>query len=301
MIRVRLAALAVLLAGAAAVSARQPPQDAKPIELRHGLERRLDAIATALDGVMGYAIIDLTSGQRVERLPDTVFPTASTIKLAILYELYKQADAGTIDLAQVRPLDRRHHVPGGVLYELTAPSMSLRDYAVLMVVLSDNTAANLLIDVVGMQKVTARMGELGLPNTRLRRRMIDLEAARRGDENVSTPAEIARLLEILHRGDGLSKASHDAIIEILSKDKTTPMRLGIPSEVVVANKPGSLTGVAVDAGIVFLKNRPYIFAAMATYLEHETTGDAAITAASKHTFDYFARLAHASDYGRVIK
>jgi beta-lactamase class A len=188
-----------------------------------------------------------------------------------------------------------------VLRELTAPSMALRDYATLMIVLSDNTATNFLIDIVGMEKVNARMRALGLPQTRLRRRMIDLEAARRGDENVSTPAEIAKLLQVLYRGEGLSSKSHDAAIAILQKEKTTPMRRGIPSDIPVANKPGSLEGVAVDAGIVYLKNRPYVFSAMTTFLDSEEKGDAAITAASRATFEYFSRLAHASDYGRAIR
>ena len=64
------------------------------------------------------------------------------------------------------------------------------------------------------------------------------------------------------------------------------MRSGIPADVPVANKPGSLEGVAVDAGIVYLKDRPYIFAAMSTFLDHEEQGDAAITAASRAAFDY---------------
>jgi len=291
-------ALGMLLAGSSSAAA-QP--GAKPAELRHGLERRLEAIATSLDGVIGYSIVDLTSGERIERLQQETFPTASTIKLAILYELFKQADERAIDLEQIRPLDRRHDVEGGILHELQAPSLSLRNYAVLMIVLSDNTATNVLIDALGMEKVSARMRALGLEQTKLRRRMIDLEAARRGDENVSTPGEIARLLQILYRGEGLSKPSHDALIELLTKDKSTPMRRGIPGGIAVANKPGTLGGVAVDAGIVFLKDRPYIFVAMVTYLEHEETGDAAITAASKATFDYFSRLAHASEYGRVIR
>jgi beta-lactamase class A len=293
------ATLAASLAGMNVVALAQ--QDSKPAEFRRVLERRLDAIGTSLDGVFGYTILDLTSGERIEHLPQTVFPTASTIKLTILYELFKQAEERTVDLTQVRPLDRKYDVEGGILHELAAPSMSLRDYAVLMVVLSDNTATNLLIDMLGMDKVNARMRGLGLEQTRLRRRMIDLDAARRGDENVSTPLEIARLLQIVYRGEGLSKASREAIIEILTKDKVTPMRLGIPAGVTVANKPGTLGGVAVDAGIVFLKDRPYIFVAMATYLDHEEKGDAAVTAASEAAFAYFSRLADASEYGRIIK
>ncbi len=297
MIRSATAALATVLACGAAAG-----QDAKPAALRLGLERQLSNIAGSLDGVLGYAIVDLTSGQRIEQLQDEVFPTASAIKLAILYELFKQADEGTINLDQVRPLDRRHVVAGtGVLRELTAASMSLRDYAALMIVLSDNTATNLLIDTVGMERVAARMRALGLPETRLRRRMIDLEAARRGDENVSTPGELAKLLQILYRGDGLSKTSHAALVEILKKEKATPMRDGIPTGVDVANKPGSLEGVAVDAGIVLLKDRPYIFVVMSTFLKNEETGNAAITAASRAAFEYFSRIAHASEYGRAIR
>jgi beta-lactamase class A len=299
MIRIALAAVTVLLAPVAMTSARQDP---KLAELRHVLERRLDTIATSLDGVFGYTIVDLTTGEELRRLQDSVFPTASTIKLAILYELFKQADEGVVNLDQVRPLDRKDVVGGtGVLRELTAPSMALRDYATLMVVLSDNTATNLLIDVVGMEKVNARMRALGLTQTKLRRRMIDLEAARRGDENVSTPAEIAKLLGLIHRGEGLSPKSREALVAILQKEKTTPMRRGIPADVPVANKPGSLEGVAVDAGIVYLKNRPYIFAAMTTFLEQEKKGDEAIAASSGSVFEYFSRLAHASDYGRAIK
>ena len=91
-----------------------------------------------------------------------------------------------------------------MLFELGTPTLSVRDYATLMVVLSDNTATNVLIDLLGMDRITARMQGLGLAETKLRRHMIDLAAARRGDENVSTPAELARLLEILDQGQGLS-------------------------------------------------------------------------------------------------
>lgn len=278
------------------------PTDTKAAELRQKLVASLEKTATGLDGVMGYAIVDLTSGDRVERLPSAVFATASTIKLAILYELFKQADEGKLSLDTVRPLDRQQVVGGtGVLAELTAPAMPLRDYATLMVVLSDNTATNVLVDVVGMTNVTARMASLGLKDTKLRRKMIDLAAARRGDENVSTPSEIARLLEILYRGEGLKKESQEALLAILKKSKTTPMRRGIPPGVAVANKPGTLEGVEVDAGIVYLQGRPYVLSVMTTYLTQNAAGEAAITSASQAAFEYFNRLAKSSEYGRSIR
>lgn len=283
--------------------AQAPPQTpAKSAELRDKTRKQLESIAAGVDGVMGYVVVDLESGDRFERLPDEAFPLASTIKLAILYELFKQADEGRLKLDEVRPLDRSHVVGGsGVLNELTAPAMPLRDYAVLMVVLSDNTATNLLIDAVGMENVTRRMAALGMSGLKLRRKMIDMPAARRGDENVGSPADLARLLKILHRSEGLTRTSSEAIIGILRKAKPSALRDGVPLSVPVANKTGTLEGVAVDAGIVYLPGRPYVFVATTTFLKSNAAGEAAIRAASQAAFDYFNRIAKSSDYGRIIR
>lgn len=286
----------VLCAGPAAA------QVTKSEELRSKFSDRLDAMARQLDGVMGFVVIDLSSKKPFTHLADDVFPTASTIKLAILYELFRQVDEGTLRLDDTRPLDTRHVVGGtGILSELGTPVLSLRDYATLMIVLSDNTATNVLIDAVGMQHVTERMASLGLKETKLRRRMIDIEAARRGDENVSTPREIARLLEVLYKGEGLKKESAEALLAILRKTKSSPIRAATPEAVVVANKPGTLDGVEVDAGIVYLTGRPYILAVMTTYLKDNAAGDAAIRAVSQAAYEYFNRLAQSSEYGRVIR
>jgi beta-lactamase class A len=277
-------------------------QNEKAADLRAKLSDRLNTIAKDLDGVMGFTVVDLTSGDRFERLPNEVFPTASTIKLAILYELFRQADERKIQLDASKTLERRSAVGGsGILNDLTTPTLSLRDYAMLMVVLSDNTATNVLIDVVGMDNVTKRLASLGLKATRLRRKMIDMEAARRGDENVSTPAEIARLLDVIHRGEGLSTESRDALTTILRKSKSSPMRTAIPPGTPVANKPGTLEGVEVDAGIVYVAGRPYVQAIMTTYLNENAAGNAAIQSASQAAFEYFSRLAKSSEYGRSIR
>ncbi len=293
------AALVLLTALATSIDAQQ---DRKAGELRTHLAERLNAIAGSLDGVTGFSIQGLTSDERFERNANEIFPTASTIKLAILYELFRQADEGRLNLDETTTLDRRHAVGGsGILNELTTPTLSIRDYATLMIVLSDNTATNVLIDRVGMDNVTKRMAALGLRNTRLRRKMMDLGAARRGNENVSTPAELALLLQFLHRGEGLSKASGGALLAILRKPKSSPMRTAIPEDIVVANKPGNLEAVEVDAGIVYVEGRPYIQVVMTTYLKTNAAGDAAIQSASQAAFEYFSRLAKSSEYGRTIR
>ena len=120
MIRWAPVACAILIANVAIAAQTPAPTPAaataKAAELRDKLATQLTAIASGLDGVMGYSVIDLTTGDRIERLPSELFPLASTIKLALLYELFKRADEGQINLEEKRTLDRRQAVGGdGVL------------------------------------------------------------------------------------------------------------------------------------------------------------------------------------------
>jgi beta-lactamase class A len=294
--------LAIGLAIVFACGFGQPPPNAKTNVLGEHVRRELSDIASAFDGVMGYCVIDLTSGETFGALQDEPFPTASSIKLAIIYELFTQVDRGRLKLDEMRPLSPAFKVGGsGVLNELSSPSLSIRDYTTLMVVLSDNTATNVLIDAVTMAAVNDRMAALGLPHTRLRRRMMDREAALRGDENVSTPAELAKLLQIMERGEGLTPPSRDALLGILKKSKDTPLRRGVPANVEVANKPGDLEGVAADAGIVYVRNRPYVLVVMTSYADAGNKGARAIEDASRAVYGYFHKLASGADLGRMIR
>jgi beta-lactamase class A len=274
------AAALVAQSSAPAVGAQGSPT---ALELKTKTERRLQDIAAHVDGVVGYEILDLTSGETIAHLERETFPTASTIKLTLVYELFKQAEEGKIRLDDTIALDRSKAVGGsGILFELGTPTLSIRDYATLMVTLSDNTATNILIDRLGMDNVARRMQSLGLGGTKLRRHMMDTAAARRGDENVSTPDEVVRLLQAIHKSD--------PAVELLKKPKESRLRKGLPSGVATADKPGELDGVRVDAGIVFAANRPYIFSVMATFLRDDAEGERALEEMSRVSYDHFRRL-----------
>jgi beta-lactamase class A len=290
----------VAAAGLHVVAAAQTPSPAE--NLRQDTARRLEETARRVDGVLAYSILDVTSGERFDFRPNLVLPTASTIKLAILYELFHARDAGRLQLDETRPLDRRRAVPGGLLYEMGTPALSLRDHAVAMVVLSDNTATNVLIDRLGMDAINASVRALGLTETRLRRYMIDIEAAKRGNENVSTPAEMVRLLMAIGNGTGLSSPSRDDALSILKKEKIPlgPLARGLPAGVEAATKVGELEGVRADVGIVSAKNRPYVFAAMSSYLADEAAGERAIEELSRVAYGYFSRLGAGSSLGRLL-
>jgi beta-lactamase class A len=290
--------------GAGALGAWCPDAYADTREaLKAATAARLEQIARGVDGVLGYAVVDLKSGERFERLAHETFPAASTIKLAILYELFKQADERGLRLDETRPIEPRQIVGGdGILKDLSRPALTLRDLAVLMIVLSDNSATNAVIDAVGTEAVNARLQALGLTRTRLARRMMDLDAARRGEENVSSPADLAALLTALHRGEGLSPGSAKQALDILRKTPAVSyLRRQLPDGTLVMSKYGVLDGVRADAGIIETADRPVVFVGMGSWLADGAAAERAIAEAARAAYDYARRLATSGETGRRIR
>jgi beta-lactamase class A len=265
------------------------------------LRSRLETMEKSVDGVVGISVKDLKTGATIEIRPDETFPQASVIKLAVLYELYRQAEEGRIDLGEITRPPATRVGGGGVLQEL-GPSVSLtwRDVGVLMMGWSDNAATNVLIERLGMDAVNRRLDSLGLPHTRLRRRMMDLEAAKRGEENVSTPGEMRRLIETIYAGTGLSPERARDLRVLAATTKNTTFRKPLPEGLVVLDKDGELEAVRAAAAVVDLPARPYAITIMTTYLRHDADGESFISDVSLAVFETFDRLARSSDLGRII-
>jgi len=275
------------------------------------LDLRVAEMVERFDGVMGVAIVDLTDGRTVSHSADRVFPTASSIKIAILLELYRQeqgARTGAQSKAKfddIYTFDPKDLVEDSqILAGLTAgvSRVTNRDLAQFMVAVSDNAAANILIDRVGKENVNATLRSLGLNKTMLRRKMMDIAAARRGEENVSAPLEMARLLEAIYRGKVLNKELTAEFIKQLSTlKKDSYISTDLPPGVEVANKPGSLEGVRTDSGIVFAKNRPFAISVMTAYDRDERAAERAISEVALEAFRYFDMRSKTSEYGRVLQ
>lgn len=290
---------AVVVLAATLVQQAAPPLAR---DLRRALDRQLHSIVEELDGTIGYAALDLSTGEEIVRLEREAFPAASTIKLAVLYEAFRQHDEGRLRLDAAEPLDRARVVGGdGILRALGTPVLSLRDHAVLMMALSDNTATNVLIQAVTIPAVNARMQALGVDQVRLRRVMMDAAAAARGDENTASPRDLARLLRILHSGEGLRAESHQALLRVLEAGASGWIRRGVASGVQVLSKSGTLEGVRADTALVLVPGRPYALVVMTTFLRDEADGERAITAVSRAVHAYVSRLAFGSKQGRQLK
>ncbi len=256
-----------------------------------------------LDGVMGVAIEDLTTGDHFFLREDEVFAQASSIKITVLANLYQQAEQGKLKLTDLYTVQSPDLVPdsdimGGLTPGVTR--LTLRDLATMMVAVSDNSATNVLIDRVGMPNVNAMLDSLSLSHTRLRRKMMDLEAAKQGRENISTPREMMTLLADIYHGKLLNKESTADFFTVLSTNKESWIPRDLPAGVKIANKPGSLEAVRNDSGIVFVEGRPYVICIMTSFLRNERDGEEAISKVSLAAWRMFDRLSRATEYGRVV-
>jgi len=293
--------LCVLLLAIAASAQNAPPE--KQQALWQKLESTIGAVDRDLDGAMGVAILDLTSGQKSLLHADDVFAQASSIKIAVLLELYRQAQQGKLKLTDIYTVQQSDLVQDSdIMNGLTSgvTKITLRDVATMMVAVSDNSATNVLIDRVGMENVNALLDSLGLAHTRLRRKMMDVKAASEGRENVSTPREMMMLLEAVYRGKVLNKEMTDDFFKMLATHKDSWIPRDLPDDVKSANKPGALEGVRNDSGIVFAQNRPFVICVMTTYLRRERDGEEAISKIALAAYRMFDRIGRASEYGRVV-
>ncbi|TMC55196.1 MAG: serine hydrolase [Chloroflexi bacterium] len=204
----------------------------------------------------------------LEHDPDQALPSASVIKVPLVMTLYADAADGRIDLERRMRLGDR--VDGsGVLRDLRdVADLSLRDLAALTMILSDNTATNLVIDAVGVERVAERLVEWGCRKTALRRRMYDFEAAKRGLENVATARELASLLAILVEGRCRDRSTSDAVLAVMERcaDDTMLRRFLAPGTM-VPSKSGTLDASRNDVAVIRGPERTVLVAAFTSHVE----------------------------------
>ena len=293
-----LAFVALLTALASPAAPQAEHRDQLAAKLQHELQR----LAAATPGVVGIAVVDIVSGRRFGVNEALVFPQGSAIKIPILIELYRRADKGELRLTDRIPVRSRDQVGGSGLMQYFADGgseLSLHDLAIAMIVLSDNTATNLLIDRLGMDRVNGTLIELGAAKTRLQRKMIKPEESAKGNENISTPNEAADVMVRLSRCNlPLSAASCATVRNILEIPKSGGFRSGIPGAVKAAWKPGGIEGAQTAWGLVDVPGAPYAIAIMINYGVDDM--DAPMREISAAVYGYFTQIARTTPYGTRV-
>lgn len=231
------------------------------------LEARIAPLAKAHKGTVAVAVKHLTTGEEFYLKADEVLPTASLIKLPIMVEAYWQRDEDKVKFDKTLTLTKGDKVQGsGILtsHFSDGATFPLRDAVRLMIVYSDNTATNMVLDQIGIPSTNARMEKLGFKNTKINAKVfkgkdtsIDPERTKKYGLGSTTAKEMVGLLELIHAGKVVSADACKEMLGHLEKcdDKEMFLRF-LPEGTKVAHKTGAVSNARTEAGILHLKSGP---------------------------------------------
>jgi len=295
------------------------------------LQKALEKPAEGFRGVLGVSVKHLGTGESAHLNGDMLFPTASVFKLPVIVEFFRQVEKGKLSLDQKITLRDVDKVPGsGILKELSEGlDVSLRDLLSLMMIISDNTATDLVAARVGFANVNAALQSLGLTKTSVTRycreilfdlvgvnmplKDMTLSLFEKNQEappgspswslgvegnDVTTPNEMNTLLELVATGKAASKESCDKILGIMARCQTGPSRIPkyLPAkEVKLERKTGSLPGIRNDVGVVTIKatGERYALSCFTMGAEDVYAAEEAIAQVSLNVYNQFkARQPH---------
>ncbi len=256
-------ALVLLLFTVGGAEGQAPPAPSPPRADSAALRRALDAIADAHHGVVGYAIRDLEDGVAFSRRGDETFPTASLIKVPVLVTVFDLVAQGKLSLDDRLTLLKIDKVPGSGTLQFMHDGIevTVRDAAWLMSTISDNTATNLLLDRIAIRRVWEKMEALGLPHSKihsktfLRLTSVAMDSSVKYGLGVTTPNEMARLFELLARGQAVSPSADSTMLDILEHNEDGVLLQRFAGGVRAAHKTGATDDVRTECSLFYLRHR----------------------------------------------
>jgi beta-lactamase class A len=227
------------------------------------LHRTLDNIAKAHHGVVGYSVLNLDTGERLSLRGDETFSTASLIKVPILVTLYDLVEKKQLSLDDPLTVLKIDQVPGSGVLQFMHPGMTLsvKDAASLMIILSDNTATNLVLDRIVIRRVWQKMEALGLPHTKvhskvyLRIASVAMDSSVKYGLGVTTPNEMAHLFELLAQGKAVSPAADSAMLDILANNADGELMQRFNEGPAAPHKTGATDSVRTECALFRLQSR----------------------------------------------
>lgn len=284
------AAVAVAVFAIAASAQRAAAYLPAPLaQLTHEARR----LATRLPAPSALEVLDLSTGYHTGFNAGASMPAASTIKIPVMVEVFRQLEAGRFDLQHrvtLRASDRDWG-SGDLSDASIGTSYSVSELLEKMIDISDNTATNMLIRLVGRRNINRTMSELGLDRTRLTGdiRTSGWDVRR---ELRTSPADLVRLLALMAQRRLIDDWSSNEMIAILERDQfNTLLPEPLPDDVPIAHKTGSFFDTLNDAGIVYASDAPYVIAVMTTALPSQDLGRTFIHSISRLAYADEVRLA----------
>ena len=239
------------------------------------MQKAIEQALTSLGGHFACIVMQLDKAAPRELVTlntDRLFPAASLAKLPILIEVVRQVESGRLSWeTRYKVVETASVNNAGILADLLPDLQpTLHDLAHLMIAISDNTAANMLLNLVGMEAVNVTMQQIGLTSTWLERRFIDFDARKAGRDNWTTAADMALLLSYLSTG---LLPDHERLLNmLLCQNDHTLLPAYWGEEIPFAHKTGELPGILHDAGVLYAPNKtdtPFILVVMTSEMADE--------------------------------
>lgn len=254
------------------------------------LKNAIQKIISENKGNVGVAIKNISTNEIIMFNERLIFPSASTIKLVVMAEILRQVKEKEINLEQTIKITKESKTGGdGILKELNNENKyTLSEILTLMIIISDNTAANILINMAGMENVNKMAISLGMNHTKLQRRMMDSAAVREGRENLTSAEDMYIFFELLYNKKILNEEYCDIMVDILKRQQVSGrIALYLPEEVIIAHKTGDLDNLEHDGGIVYLNSCDYIICILTNETQTNKDGREIIGKISKAVYDTY--------------
>ncbi len=238
----------------AQAASRPRPAPLTPEQKWAALEKNIESKLGEFTGTAGIVVKDLASGRTIERNPERLFPAASMVKIPIMAACLSAVGEGRLSLEDTLTLKAADKARGSghLRSQRSGTSVTIEKLLEVMVTESDNTAANMLIDRLGMDELNAAFRDLGLVHTNLARKMMDFRSRRNGIENYTTPREMADLLEKIYLGACAGPEVSASCLTLLKGQKVNNrISRYLPRTVEFAHKTGLEQTVCHDAGILY--------------------------------------------------
>jgi beta-lactamase class A len=279
---------------------------ARPSDAADSIAGRLQPLIDAHEGDVAVCVKNLRTGETFAYRDDAVMPTASLIKLPIMIETYRQAAEKKVDLDATVVLKDSDKVPGsGILTDhfSSGASFPLRDAVHLMIVFSDNTATNLVLDAIGIKSTAETMERMGYPNTKAHSKVFRRDTSVFPDRSArygigsTTAAEMVRLCEALHKGEIVNQeASKTMLKHMKSCDDKIKIPRFLPEGTSVAFKTGSVNDARTAAGIIETPGGPVALCVLTEKNKDQrwnpdNAGDLLIATISREVYLYFGEQA----------
>jgi beta-lactamase class A len=276
-------------------------QSARPdISQIEGQLRRIIA-ASGAEVAVAYRTLDGRSELLLDA--DKPFHAASTMKVPVMIELFRQAQTGGLSLDESLPVSNQFHsiVDGSSyalsegddsdseVYAVVGKTMTLGRLCELMITVSSNFAANLLIERLGVENIRRTVASLGAEGMQVLRGVEDQKAFDKGLNNMTTARGLMVLLDRIAHGSAVSRDADNEMIEILKRQKfNDAIPAGLPPGTSVAHKTGNITRIHHDAAIVFA-TRPYILVLLVRGVDDQKKSAALMADLSRAVYEANAR------------